>query len=71
MRCHRCEFSGFAKVGTKAARAITTAIKPDPDAGTEQGEAKPAAPPAAKSDKPTPAAAPRAAFSLEQLTAKS
>ena len=32
VRCHRCEYSGFAKAGTKAARAILAQMTPDQDA---------------------------------------
>lgn len=41
VKCHRCEFSGFATKGTKAARAIRGQLKPDDD------ETPTAAPPAA------------------------
>lgn len=45
VQCHRCQFSGFAKAGTKAARTLRGQMKPDDE---------PAAPPPAK-PKTTPA----------------
>lgn len=68
LRCHRCEFSGYAKGGTKAARAILAGMKADPDA---EGQAQ-AAPPTAKAPPAAPAPAKPAravssVFDLSQL----
>ncbi|MDB5966153.1 MAG: hypothetical protein JWQ72_2653, partial [Polaromonas sp.] len=44
VKCHRCEFSGFAQPGTKAARLILAAMKADDDA--PKPELTPPTPPA-------------------------
>ena len=61
--CHKCQFSGYAKPGSKAARLIRAAMKPDEDA---TAPAPLATTSAADPPKPKPAAKPaaRAAFSL-------
>lgn len=73
LTCHRCEFSGFAKVGTKAHRLTTAAMTPDED---ETGAPAPVSdPPPAKTPKapkpptptPTPPRAARSVFDLAQL----
>lgn len=51
--CHRCEYSGFAKMGTKAHRLTLAAMTPDEDA--DEGTATAAKPPKASAP---PAAAP-------------
>jgi hypothetical protein len=44
VQCHKCQFSGYAKAGTKAARTLRASMKPDDDA--------PAVVPAAKAPPP-------------------
>ena len=53
--CHRCQFSAYAKPGTKAARLIREAMKPDDDAPAPSPAPAPAATPV-----PAPAPAPKA-----------
>lgn len=53
--CHRCEYSGFAKVGTKSHRLTLAAMTPDEDA--DEGQA-PAAKPAKTAKAPKAAAEP-------------
>ena len=71
--CHKCQFSGYAKPGTKAARLIRAALRPDEDAAPAPApEPAPAPPPArkVKASTPTPPApAPRvnSVFSMESL----
>lgn len=69
LTCHRCEFSGFAKVGTKAHRLTTAAMTIDDD---ETGAPAPVIDPTpAKAPKapkaPTPTTPPRAARSVFEL----
>ena len=55
--CHKCQFSGYAKKGTKAERLIRAAMSPDEDAGAPAPA--PAAPaPAPKAPKAAPVASP-------------
>jgi len=49
--CHKCQYSGYAKAGTKAARTIRAALKSDddtppaaPHAAPPKAEPKPAPP---------------------------
>lgn len=68
--CHRCEYSGFAKVGTKAHRLTMAAMTADDDAPADPApQAKPpkapkAAPPAAD---PPPPKKSSSVFSLGDL----
>lgn len=63
VRCHRCEFSGYAKGGTKAARHILAGMTPDAEGGAPAADPAPAGdPPKAK-----PARAPAQPFDLSQL----
>ena len=65
LNCHRCEFSGFAKTGTKAHRLVSAATTLDPDyeepAGNPVPELKT---PAQKAAKPKPV---NSVFSLSEL----
>ena len=54
IKCHRCEFSGYGKPGSRAARLIAEKMTPDDDAPaapTAAPKTDPAAPP--KSPPPT------------------
>ena len=64
LNCHRCEFSGFAKSGTKAHRLITAGTTLDPD--YEEPEAKPAADPKPPAPKPAKKVA-NSVFSMADL----
>lgn len=60
VQCHKCQFSGFGKAGTKAARILRASMKPDDDAPTVAApkSTPPAAPKAAPPAPKPPAAAP-------------
>ena len=47
VKCHRCDFSGYAQPGTRAARLIEQRMTPDDDASPAPA-ATTAAPPARK-----------------------
>lgn len=67
VKCHKCEFSGFAKPGTRAHRLISQAMTPDDDDGTPAPAApKPPKPPKLPPELPGNAipAPPKAGFSL-------
>lgn len=69
LTCHRCEFSGFAKVGTKAHRLTNAAMTMDEDdaaASMPISEPQTAKAPKAAKAPPTPTP-PRAARSVFQL----
>ena len=65
LRCHRCEFSGYAKAGTKAARDLLAGMKPDAEGGAPAAAAAPGA--TAEPAPAKPARAPRQPFNLSQL----
>lgn len=78
VQCHKCQFSGFGKAGTKAARTLRAQMTPDDDAPAAPPPPKPKAPapelPATRAipdPKPKPAApapkAPAAVGLLESL----
>ena len=67
LRCHRCEFSGFAKAGTKSARDLQARMKPDADAAPEPKPAKPAKAAPTPEPTPQPRRVPNSAFALGEL----
>jgi hypothetical protein len=56
LSCHKCQFSGFAKAGTKAHRLILADMTPDEDAAPDPAPAAVKVQP--KTAKPAPAADP-------------
>lgn len=72
--CHRCQFSGYGKAGTKAKRLIESSMTPDADAEAPAPAPAPKSPPtkkgaatpAAKAP-PAPAPAAKAGFQLTDL----
>lgn len=58
--CHRCQFSGYAKAGTKGARTIRDQMTPDEDKEVKKTLPEP-------EHKSTAPAAKPAGFSLESL----
>lgn len=44
LACHKCQFSGYAKAGTKAARLVRAAMTPDEETDSGPTRAKPEPP---------------------------
>ena len=65
--CHRCQFSGYAKPGTRAARLIREAMTPDDDAPAPTPAPAPAATPVPAPVPPAKAPRVRVPFSLGSL----
>lgn len=61
--CHRCQFSGYGKAGTKAKRLIEAAMTRDSDAAPPA----PATTPAPVAPSPSPAPKRASAFSIGDL----
>lgn len=67
LSCHKCQFSGYAKPGTKAARQIRAAMTPDDDAASPTARAHPPEIPAHAIPAPPKKRAANSAFDLANL----